>query len=38
MPAPRAHDSLRTECLTPLAVTLGVVMWGLIILLVRALV
>jgi hypothetical protein len=34
----RAHDPLRTECLTPLAVTLGLVMWGVIILVVRALV
>lgn len=36
IPAPLAHDPLRTECLTPLAVTAGVVMWALIIMLVRA--
>jgi hypothetical protein len=29
---------LRTECLTPLAVTLGLAMWGVIILLLRALI
>ena len=36
--APRAHQPLRTECLTPLAVTLGFVMWGVIFLVVRAIV
>ena len=36
--APRAHDPLRTECLTPLAVTLGLVLWAAIILLVRAII
>lgn len=36
--APRAHDPLRTECLTPLAVALGLVLWAAIILLVRAIV
>jgi hypothetical protein len=36
VPAPRARDLMRTECLTPLAVTAGVVLWGMIILLVRA--
>jgi len=36
VPAQDARDLMRTECLTPLAVTAGVVLWGLIILLVRA--
>jgi hypothetical protein len=31
----RAAESLRTECLTPMAVTLGIVMWAAIILIVR---
>jgi hypothetical protein len=37
--APRSHagEPLRTECLTPLAVMLGLVMWGVVILLLRAL-
>ncbi|MGH7654479.1 MAG: hypothetical protein ACREN6_07440 [Gemmatimonadaceae bacterium] len=34
--APRAHDPLHTECLTPLAVTLGLVLWTAIIFFVRA--
>ena len=36
IPAQRPRDLMRTECLTPLAVTAGVVLWGMIILLVRA--
>lgn len=36
IPAQRTRDLPRTECLTPLAVTAGVVLWGMIILLVRA--
>ena len=36
--ARRTHVLPRTECLTPLAVTLGLVLWGAIILLVRAIV
>lgn len=31
------QDSLRTECVTPLAITLGLVMWAVIILVLRAL-
>lgn len=31
----RRVDPLRTECLTPLALTLGVVMWALIIAAIR---
>jgi hypothetical protein len=38
MPRSHAGESLRTECLTPLAVTLGLVMWGVVILLLRALI
>jgi hypothetical protein len=36
VPATRVRALPRTECLTPLAVTAGVVLWGMIILLVRA--
>ena len=36
--ARRMHVVPRTECLTPLAVTLGLVLWGAIFLLVRAIV
>ncbi len=32
----RARALPRTECLTPLAVTAGIVLWGMIVLLVRA--
>jgi hypothetical protein len=31
----RGADPLRTECLTPLALTLGLIMWALIIAIVR---
>jgi len=37
VPRSRAGEPLRTECLTPLAVTLGLMLWGVIILLLRAL-
>jgi hypothetical protein len=33
---PRRQRRLRTECLTPLAVTLGLLIWGMIFLVVRA--
>jgi hypothetical protein len=36
-PRRRTSARPRTECLTPLAVALGLVLWGVIILLVRAL-
>ncbi|MFI5233828.1 MAG: hypothetical protein ACHQSE_15120 [Gemmatimonadales bacterium] len=36
--ARRTHVLPRTECLTPVAVTIGLVLWAAIILLVRAIV
>jgi hypothetical protein len=38
VPRSQAAEPLRTECLTPLAVTLGLMLWGVITLLLRALI